>query len=190
MRKKSFIVIAAILALVFSTVSGAYATEYADGDIHFELKSQEDAKCILTMRLMDNLEEQDIFTYDLDDTEQNRYFTVNYVENEGESSFFKKSTDVQIEYNLEPVIGESELNVSVSAGSMAKVYDKGLDLYEEEDELYPLDPEKMTSQTDVLNLRIVRPSAAAYAAAAVLFLVMIGIAAYMIILKGRRMHAS
>lgn len=132
------------------------------------------------MRPLENIDETENFNFDLSGGEKGEYFSVEFTENKSESTFFKKATDVQIEYDLEPVIGETELNVSVSAGFMARVYDRGLSLYGDnengegdghaENELYPLDREKMTGQADSLSLRIVRSAPGACAAASLCIL--------------------
>lgn len=188
MRKK-FRIIAAVLMLVMisvTTAAGAdqptdrYAARYVDGDIHFNLKSQEKAACVLNMRPMENIDETGTFNFDLSGGEKGEYFSLEFTENKSESTFFRKITDVQIEYNLEPVIGETELNVSVSAGLMARVYDRGLSLYGDDGKdkgdggekgLYLLDREKMTGQAASLSLRIVRPAPGAFAAAVICILV-------------------
>ena len=180
MRKKLLTAGALMLLLMVSVTPAAgasrYPDRYVDGDIHFELKLPDKASCMLTMRPLENIEEPENFNFDLSGGEKDEYFYVEFTENKSESTFFKKTTDVQIEYNLEPVIGETELNLSVSAGLMARVYDRGLNLHGDGGEsegdvsgeggIYPLDREKMSGQTDILSLRIVRPAPGACIAAA------------------------
>lgn len=187
MRKK-FLIVAAVLMLVMISVTAAagddqpsdrYAARYVDGDIHFNLKSQEKAACVLNMRPMENIHETETFNFDLSGGEKGEYFSLKFTEKTSESTFFRKITDVQIEYDLEPVIGETELNVSVSAGLMARVYDRGLSLHGDDEKgkgdggengLYLLDREKMTEQAASLSLRIVRPAPGAIAAAVICIL--------------------
>ncbi|MGN0734830.1 MAG: hypothetical protein ACI4LP_03330 [Anaerovoracaceae bacterium] len=177
MRKILRITAALLLLFMVSATPAAgasrYSDRYVDGDIHFQLKYPDKASCVLTMRPLENIEETETFNFDLSGGEKGEYFSVEFTENKSESTFFKRTTDVQIEYNLEPVIGETELNVSVSAGFMASVYDRGLSLYGDgekvegdEEELYPLDREKMTGQAASLSFRIVRPAPSAYIAVA------------------------
>ena len=180
MRKKLRITAVLLLMFMISVTPAAgayrYSDRYVDGDIHFQLKSPDKASCVLTMRPLENIEETETFIFDLSGGEKGEYFSVDFTENKRESTFFKKTTDVQIEYDLEPVIGETELNVSVSAGFMVRVYDRGLSLYGDgekvegdeggEEELYPLDREKMTGQAASLSFRIVRPAPSAYIVAA------------------------